>query len=292
MPIKKLDGAIGNVPPPEAPREVSQPLSPELIAQQQALAKANERELAPFNPPAARVPAIKPPDVPLVKAPRGPQSPALTLSEEVEFFDEPVAPGVRVDKRGDGDGAGLPSLEPSSEAVQFGQGAHNHQPAASNTDSPSRGMPKPVADAGKQITGGWGALQESYEPLTGAEVRDMALVLMDEITKILQNDLRFTLASTYPRVEIAVELKVNCYEMNQPISVRRVRPAQGSMPLDVARKLADEVVFVIVNKRQEFNEKDESETPANAMRLEIGSEAPRKQYVEVPGGRLLVDSVR
>ena len=52
------------------------------------------------------------------------------------------------------------------------------------------------------------------------------------------------------------------------------------------------LVFVIVNKRQEFNDKDERETPANAMRAEIGSEPPRKQYVEVPGGKLLVDSLR
>ncbi len=262
--MAKIEGAIGHKPPPGAPHEVSQPLRPELIQQQQAQAAANEKQLAPFNPQ-GRIPAIKGPDVPLVKAPRGPQLATPKPSGEVEFFDEIPAAHV--------------------------QESTAHQPAASNSDSPSRGIPRPQAPD-KTITGGWGALQDSYEPLNGDEVRSMALVLMDDMVKVLQNDLRFTLSTTYPRVEIELELKVNCYDAERPTTIRRVQPATGSAPLDVAKKLADQVVFVIIERRREFNEQDESETPANAMREEIGSEPPRKQYVEVPGGKILVDTVR
>jgi hypothetical protein len=226
MANQKLEGALGNEPPPNAPREVTQPLSPDLIAQQRAQAQSNERELPPFNPQPVR--GIKPPDVPLVKAPRGP---APVSDPTVEFFDEPAAHVA-------------------------------HQPAASNTDSPSRGMPRPQAPD-KAITGGWGNISDSYEPLNGAEVRATALLLADELVKILDNDLRFTLASTYPRVEISLELKVNSYLADQPLVIRR--------------------------QRREFNERDESETPANAMRAEIGSEPPRKQAIDTPGGRMFVD---
>ncbi len=135
-------------PPPGAPHEVAQDLSPQLVQEQLERARANEQVLPPFAP--ERRMGVPPPTT-IHATPR-----ELSVS---------------------------------------------HQPAASAGDSPSRGIPKPISDPGKIITGGWGPSSEAlYFPLDGTELRELTRMLLDKLNDRIENDLRFSPAATYPRL--------------------------------------------------------------------------------------------
>lgn len=190
-----------------------------------------------------------------------------------------------IDLAGDNDQPPLAPIEP-------------HMRAASNTDSPSRGMPTAITDPGKKITGGFGDAGEAmYYPLDGSELRAVINGLMDQIRTRLMDDLRFSLALTYPRVRARVEVIVEAYAQETQIIPAVAVPAAlgqpGSTPLDIARHYGDEVVFVVVGSRQEFDGAGDADTAPNAMRLEVGLQVPAKRRVDTPDGRgAIVDLVQ
>jgi len=176
------------------------------------------------------------------------------------------------------------------------QRAVTHQPAASDTDSPSRGQPSGIVDPGKQITGGFGdAGDAQYFPLDGSEVRELTRGLMSVIDAQLENDLRFSMAICYPRVSVRVIVEVTAYaaggdggQYDPSFAITKV-VAHEKTPIAVARERADEVVFVLVADRIEMTPAGESIAPPNLIRQELGLVVPRKQAIQTPHGRLIVD---
>lgn len=245
---KTVQGAF-EAPPAGAPAETTQPLSQALVDAQIATARANERELPPFNPqPGAPVPD------------ESPEPPASRLTEAVQALHQ-----------------GTPRAQ---------------QPAASDSDSPSRGMPRPIADPGKQITGGFGLAGEAqYYPLDGNELRELVRGLMDLLNDRIQNDLRFHPAITYPRVACRVVLEVEGYSDKGNFQiVQHLLPGKGDKtPLEIARTKGDEVCFCVIASRQEFSPEGESLDPPDKLRDELGLPKPRKQMVQAGAGRQLVD---
>src|SRR5450759_5294201 len=131
-------GSVGVEPPPDAPRETSQALTTDALATQVALARSHERELAP-------------------------------LVYEKPMTLESAVPGKEI--------AGKDPFYVELEK-RMASGQANPMPAASNTDSPSRGMPGtlpvPAARAKPplQVIGGFGDGGEAqYFPLTGLELK-------------------------------------------------------------------------------------------------------------------------
>lgn len=317
-------GKIGTPPPPGAPVEVSQPLTAEALQAQLKAAMRNEKSLAPLNFAAAgqiAVPkVIKVEDLPVsavarpdpggsdtfhvepgadarVSAPEtGVVVNAAPSVAEAEGIGATTAPSAPVELTGDAANSAL------SEAFQRLQAARKaetataapdepYRPAASDTDSPSRGVPRPVLDPGKQPTGGFGAVGEAqYFPMDGSELKLVVEGLLGTIAHRIQNDLRFSPAICYPRVRVRAEVIVESYAVD-PWIVPVVAKEHDRTPVDVAREYGHEVVFVLVEQRQEFTKDGEIESPANAIRMEIGVTPPRKQMVEVPGGRMMVDVV-
>lgn len=191
-----------------------------------------------------------------------------------------------------------PTLSPegaslATAARQIGsQAQRSTHPAASNTDGPSRGIPRPIADPNKQITGGFGdAADAQYYPLDGAELLQVVWGLMDDLAKRLVNDIRFSVAATYPRVAVRAQVVVEGYTVDVPIVVEKVAVPWEKTPVALAEKLGDEVVFVVRERRREFASDGAVETPPNAMRAEAGLEIPRKQFVGTGNNRSVVDRV-
>lgn len=165
-----------------------------------------------------------------------------------------------------------------------------HQPAASDSDSPSRGMPKPVNDPGKQITGGFGDVGEAqYFPLDGLELKALVNHQLERLSNQLDHDLRFGIAAVYPRVNVRVVLEVDCYVTDQSFEIPKMMIPHERTPLEVAREMADHVVFCVLEEHVEMLPDGESVTPPNALRHELGLEVPAKRAVQTPGGRMLVD---
>lgn len=182
-------------------------------------------------------------------------------------------------------------LATAARAIGAQQQRSTH-PAASNTDSPSRGIPRPISDPNKQITGGFGdAGDAQYYPLDGAELLQVVWGLMDGLAQRLVNDLRFSVAATYPRVAVRVQVVVEGYTVDVPIVIEKVALPWDKTPIEVAEKLGEEVVFVVRERRREFASDGTVETPPNAMRAEVGAEIPRKQYVGTGNNRSVVDRV-
>lgn len=257
-----ITGVAGAVPPPHAPRETTQPLSDAEVQRQLQAARANERELQPLVfTPTPPIPSTTVKPTPIEKAPRGEQATSLVgaAQPEPEFFDQPVK---------------------------------SHQPAASETESPSRGMPREVADQGKQITGGFGDVGElQYFPLDGMELRELVATLLAEVAERMMDDLRFSIAVTYPRVTARVEVHIEGFAEDQGFMIRKVMPAHEKTPIEVAQRFGDEVVFIVKAERREMTPEGESVTPPNKMRQEMGLAIPHKRSVETPSGRVMVDVV-
>ena len=231
----KTPGTFGE-PPPNAPREVSQPLAQDAIGKALSEAAKNEQPLPPFDPPKRM--GVLPPET-LHAAPR--------------------------------------SAPPS------------HQPAASETDSPSRGIPQEITDPGKRITGGFGHAGESqYFPLDGSELRELVRSLMDKINERIQDDLRFHIAITYPRVRARVVVEIEAYAQDSGFEIEKISEWTKT-PLEYARVIADKVAFVVIEGRQEMADDGSAENPPNRVRDELGLPTPHKQQIQTPGGRIFVD---
>jgi hypothetical protein len=284
----------------------------EIQAQKAAIAEgrhpqANLRQPQLVDPQGKPVTSgVKPPDVP--RRPRGrPRhdgQPPIQRKQPTEAA-EPViesapdseadAPLAAIDSdsvAGDADlggDAAIPESGAGQRQAPVPATAPYH-PAASDTDSPSRGLPKAVADPGKKITGGFGDLGEAqYFPLTGLEAGVKAEDLLDKMHAQIKNDLRFSIAATYPRMSMELTLTVTAYGMEQTHQIRKVMVPYTRTPLEVAQENADEVVFVIVKDHQEFSKAGESLNPPDKTRMELGMEVPRKRAVSTPGGKMIVD---
>lgn len=323
------EGAFG-APPAHAPQQVTIPGSERATAEQIAAARANERDLPSFTPPPLSREAMRaiigkdPEQVQTGEPPKPPQTMADRIREAAskvakqtakvvtssfKGVDEPLPPkeraivitdlpepGIRQEQPETAGTAGaVQSLAADPDAARFPalQPAQPHQPAASDTDSPSRGVPTPIADDGKKITGGFGVpgdgADAQYFPLDGTELRGVVLTCMDEIAKRLDDDLRFSIACTYPRAHVKVVVEIDAYGMEKTMEIPKVMPPHVGTPLEVARAYGDQIVFVVVAERQEMTASGESVTPPNRMRQEIGAEIPRKRLVDTPSGRQFVD---
>jgi hypothetical protein len=292
---KKSDitGAIGVAPPPDAPIETAQPLTPEFLAEQRARAAENERTLPPFNPKGTGRP------VPAAAAapPAQPQPPAVQIVDPLanDFFDplpssdEGMAAEATHDEP-------LPPLTADERA---------RMPAASNTDTPAKGLlpnltPPEQPDKFEGISrGGFTDVGDAqYFPLTGDELHELCLALCDTLVAQIKNDLRFSIALTYPRVRARLRLEVEgaVDDRDGGFVIEKVHipksGAGGSTPLDVARQRATEVVFVVQAGRQEFSEDGDVDTPPDQIREELGLARPRKQIIQTQGGgQAMVDII-
>ena len=288
------------------------------------IARVNERELAPLNPvPAGAPPVLKTPVVAasdvvaasVVPAPptAAPQlmdaaarrhpgrlrpsvsAPLIAAPGVVAASAKPsatVAPGTAAhlaQARPAVAAAGpIPEQSRPNQASRGDQPAH--QPAASNTDSPSRGIPTPSTDPGKTITGGFGSAADAqYFPLDGSELLKAVWLLMDELAARIKDDLRFSMAITYPRVSAKVQVVIEGYTVDQPMVIERVMPPHSKTPVELAAAHADEVVFIVKTQRREFDDLGASESPPNAIRDEIGAVIPRKQVFGEGPQRTIAD---
>lgn len=165
-----------------------------------------------------------------------------------------------------------------------------YRPAESDTDSPSRGQPRAILDQGKQITGGFGDVGEGqYFPLDGSELRELANGLLSQIHERLKDDLRFTMAVTYPRAKVRVELTVEAYGMANPMIIPAVAKPHDKTPIEIARQRSDEIVFVVAAERAEMSPDGESLHPPNETRRDLGLEVPYKRPIGMGVGRIMVD---
>ncbi len=145
-------------------------------------------------------------------------------------------------------------------------------PAASNTDSPSRGVPRPIADPNKQITGGWGqGGGTQYYALDGTEVQKVVVDLMANLRAQMAMDLRFGIAAVYPQIRIRVQILVDGSGPDAPIN-------EGKFDLGQHRILTLEALA-----------QDDQDTPADALRDDAGIQKPMKQIVQAGAARILVD---
>ena len=176
-----------------------------------------------------------------------------------------------------------------------------HEPAVAKhpaevpfgVDTPARGLPKAIADPGKQITGGFGDAGEAlYYALDGSEVKVLAVALCDDIVARLDDDLRFGPATVYPRVHVSVTLKVEGYGMAEALEISKFSVDGQRTPIEIARQHADEICFVVLSERVEMTPDGESVNPPNAIRAELALQIPRKQQVVTSSGqKIFVDLV-
>lgn len=260
----KTPGGTFTAPPPDAPMQVAEPLAPSTLAEQLAKARANERELTPFVPPAASTPAVP------------------TAGADAP---QPSASGAPAD----GSAPAVPPRQVQTPREVVAAPVFK-RPAESDTDSPTRGIPKPIQDPGKVITGGFGSLESAqYFALDGSELRELVLSLMDSIADRIRNDLRFAPAITYPRVTARVQVQIEGYAEDHGFVVEKVK-ADERTPLEVAKTKADEVVFVVVEQRREFDAEGNPENPPDRVRDELGLPKPRKQFVQAGAAKMIVDT--
>jgi hypothetical protein len=244
-------------PPPGAPQEVTAPLSSDMLSSQLATARQYERVLAPFSP-AASTPASP------TGAAASVPPPAVPPAAPAPIAVAPVVPPPVVERKS--------------------------HPASSDTDSPTRGIPRAIADPGKAITGGFGQLSEAqYFPLDGAELKQLVLSLMDDMAKRVEADLRFSIAITYPRVTARVKIEVEGWAEDAGFVIEKVT-THDKTPVAVAAERSEAVCFVVSEFRREFDEAGEPENPPDRIRDELHLQKPRKQFVQAGAHRMIVDA--
>jgi hypothetical protein len=288
----------GAVPPPDAPIEKSEPIRPDAQAEFLNRARQNEQTLKPFNPQRRSPPPLAP--VAAVPSPTaGPAlAPAPDLAARIaDVFDEPpiaaapppTADELQVDQYEDS----IPALTDEDR---------KRMPAASNSESPSRGiLPNLIPPTGDKFDGiprgGFGdAAFAEYTPLNGYELLQLVKAEAKALLARCENDLRFSMAITYPRVRLRVSVEVEgaAEDKDNDFRIDRVRIPKGgeagSTPLDVARALgAEDMVFVLSRIRQEFDEEGRSDEPPDALRDAVGLDKPRKTMLVVGGRHMFVD---
>lgn len=250
-------------PPANAPKETTQPLDAATIQSQAEKAHQNERELAPlkYALDKAVASAAGAPETPtgVVTAPphAAPDAPAGSahLAEQPPLNSHPpIIPGPM---------ATAPAPAP----------APAHQPAASNTDSPSRGIPKPITDPGKQITGGFGfegGFEPQYYALDGTELLALIRTIWQGLQPDLDRDLRFGIACCYPQVAARVTIEIGGAHAAATVN-------------DVAFTVESRILLLSGVKV------DDNSTPADALRVEAGLDRPYKRTVRTPTGTFIVD---
>lgn len=308
-------GKVGAVPPPDAPIEKAQPVAPdgggmvvfdpvtrqptgEVVLPTERAAK-NERQLQPLKAPGRPLTGA------VAAAVMGTPSPVTqdvaSLVSDVFGEQTPfVAPKVP------GHGEPIPPSDPQQSEVDQVEDImpaltdedRLRMPAASETDSPSKGIlkeliPQQRGDKWDGISrGGFSDVGEAqYYPLTGEELAEVVRGLFDSIAAQMQNDLRFSIALTYPsaRITVRVEVEGSVEENDHAFSIERVQipkdAEKGSTPLAIARQLGDQVVFVITGLRQEFTQDGQVEAPPDQMRLDAGLPRPQKTMLYSGDGR-------
>lgn len=181
-------------------------------------------------------------------------------------------------------------VQPRAPVLPPREETRSHQPAASNSDSPSRGIPREIDDPGKRITGGFGVSgPPQYYPLDGAELRVACEDLLEKVHARIQNDLRFHPAMTYPRVRATLTLAIEAYGQEEPHEIK-TEFDHAKTPVAVALDAgAVHSTFEVAETIQEFDKDGNPEDPPDRVRDALGLEKPRKQFVEMAGGRVLVD---
>jgi hypothetical protein len=292
-------GGMGGAPD-GAPTEVSQPLQPAALQEMAEKARANEQTLEPLVFPQAKAGQADATSAASVATGAEPQldpyyqrlkdlarsTPSSPSSPSRPDPAQPAQPYQPAASDTDSPSRGVPRGTPDDLAA--------HQPARSDTDSPSRGIPRGVSDPGKAITGGFGDPGEmAYFALTGEELRELVLSLMDQIAARLANDLRFSLAVTYPRVQATVEISITGFAEDYHFQIARALPdqheARTKTPLELARAVADEICFVMIAAARETSDTGESVKPPDQIRAELQLPRPRKHTIAIGGGRVLAD---
>jgi hypothetical protein len=164
-----------------------------------------------------------------------------------------------------------------------------HFPAASNSDSPSRGQPRLAVAPGKAITGGFGDQASlEYFALTGKELLYLVQTLMDDLNARLVNDLRFSEALTYPQVSARVAIEITGFGRDDGFLIDKVLPAaheaRTKTPTAIAREHADELCFVVLAERRETDEAGQPVEAPDAIRQALELPRPGKRQVRGPGG--------
>lgn len=283
-------GAVGTPPPPGAPIHDLQPLASDLISEQLARASANEKQLAPLTYSDSLVPPtpLRRTDQQIAALP--PQTSAATTAAPDAVVAGPEPPVLTSRRFRPAATMASPTapVQPAPPPIL------PHQKAASNTDSPSRGQPRLSDDPGKQITGGFGSVGEAqYYPLDGNELRQVVEGLAAQLVGRIQNDLRFHIAITYPRVRARVVLEVDGWNNDAGFEIAYVHD-HTKTPLAVARERAElqHVCFVVMEQRQEFDAADQPVDPPDRMRDEFNMIKPQKTTVPAGAmGRMIVDRV-
>ncbi len=254
------DGAFGR-PPANAPMETTQPLQPDVLADQIASAHANERTLAP-----------------LVFGVKQRADPATDLLEQT--FAAPP-PSEELPRK---------TMTPAMTEPISAPPDRSHQPAASNSDSPSRGIPRQIDDPGKKITGGFGDLGEAqYYPLDGLELKELAKHLLSKLLDQIENDLHFSMAITYPRVEVKAIIQVSGYAQEGAFELFKGGAHDKTTVENSVKAGADPIAFELSESRAEFNAEGESVDPPDRIRDNLGLEKPHKQVVQMGQNRSIVD---
>jgi len=238
-------GKIGLEPPPDAPREPSQPLQPEAgtivvydpvtkqptgeVIRPADRARQHERQLAPLT------------------YGRGPDDAPTTAAE--------IPPKPMSDLEA--------AARAAHEGRATGDGTDPVYPAGSASESPSRGLPRFIADPEKRLSGGFGEAVGEYSALDGAELRVLVEHLCATLEVAMDDDLRFTVATTYPKLGVRVQVVIDTEDPGQQI--------------------------VLTAQRREFDEQDHPETPPDAMRDELKIPRPHKQMVATGAGPMFAD---
>lgn len=297
-PGSKITGAMGTPPPPGAPIERTDAANTQAALDARAqLAKQFEQAPDPVYapPPLSREQMIALIGEDAVKR----QEVAAASSPAAAAVPPPAAASVPTQPPEPEPGAHVVAAPPSgSRPVQAempaGSPPDKYQPAASDTDTPSRGQPRAIADPGKQITGGFGDGSEAqYFPLTGQELKELVGSLLDRLSTRLQDDLRFSIAATYPRANVRLDLRIECWgtpAIDIPVVLApRAAGQPGSTPLDVASQYGYDVVFIIREDSIEMTDDGTSVTPPNAVRTMLELPIPRKQRIKSGAGHTFVD---
>lgn len=262
-------------PPAHAPIETSQPLDAETIAAQVAKAHANELELAPLkyalDKAVASAAGATSGGIVLTATPHAaPDAPAGSahlqgqppLNSHPPIQPQDALPGPNLP----------PAPAPAPDPLAGIAPIQPHQKAASNTDSPSRGVPQPLP-LGKQITGGWGSdggFEPQYYALDGTELLALVRAIWAQLNDQLDLDLRFGIASCYPQVAARVTIEISGAHAGASVNqVAFTRETQIAML--TAQKVDDQV------------------TPADALRVEAGVERPYKRTLRTATGTFIVD---
>lgn len=257
------DGAFG-APPAHAPHEVTHDLTPDAVADQLARARQHERTLQPlvFG---AKIRSDAP-------------TPAEQVLEQTFAAPPPSAEPPRK------------VMTPAMQETPVVVAERSHQPAASDTDTPSRGIPRPIDDPGKRITGGFGDLGEAqYYALDGMELKELVKHLMGKLLGQVENDLHFSMAITYPRVEVKVCVQVSGYAKEGAFELFKGGSHDKTTVENAVKAGAQPIALELAETRAEFDANGEPIDAPDRIRDELGLEKPHKQVVQMGVNRSIVD---